>query len=1084
LANAVTDLRVSYNYYRFQRVQIEGRVTSMVCLHVLGETFLRTPTGAIQLRRREAALLTYISEHSTGRNLNRESVAAKFWPRSSTSRSLRSLSQLLYQLRHACDELGFTNHPKLIVHNTFGSDIAQLRGAVAAGAYFDALNLFAGIVLEGGIGSADVDTWLEALNREITRLVGVALRDVAERAGPSQERRVVQKVANRLLSLGMATEDATTALLVERLTAGDTAAAEHYHSLLQASSPDSGQFADFQRAAGRAVTPADAGISRVVRFVGRVSELRRLDETWQQVQTGRGQLVLISGEPGIGKTRLAEQFLRRAAVRGGRVWMAGCLSASKRLPYATLIDLWAHNIQAEQKRLPHLGPAFARLEDLLTVSQSGKTDPHEAERTRYHLLDGLSQILVACSELQPIVVFIDDAQWADELMAQLLTLWALRVPELPVMLLLTIRTEEAEPLPDWIHVDLPSARKIEIGQLSTHDASHLLHSFEELNARTFSEAVKNKVLWQSAGRPLLILEGLVAATSDADGSGNRVYLPESAEALLRRRFRNLTPECQWVCGLLAVLGKPQHSPSLPDICDLSDFATAACLATLAERGIVTSTAGKVGFTHDLMRETAYRQIPAPTRPLLHKRAIALLGDSADEGILAMHWVEAGNMDKAGALALQAAEKARRSNRYSDCEHYYGLAVCIGTADIRTVAARRYAVLLAQIGRVIEVRELLDHMGLGAAETKRLLRSLLELSEAIESGRSSLDDLLSRTRSVLEMSNEIEEADLALALGMVVDAAHDLFSAEHIAEIAEVLQSAALSSRRREFRHQIDALLAPSVATVFGFRAALKLLESREPSAADSNDLTVVLRSFALGTTQLLAGRLAEARSSLESCLALAQSVGDIRRQSASYLNSGLVALEMGDFRAARRKLEAALSAPARGHRLRAYANLAILHYEEGSDELALRTLEVVDVNHPSYALHKFANTAVAIRGLLHVRSGRLDRASALLPSLYEDSDSASYLKGDLNYTAPFVAATLAAQGNREAAGSVLDIAEASVEDRDTLCLLRLRLARARVLAPVQPDQAFAMAKRNAHEAADAGAVLIQRDARALLSSLR
>jgi tetratricopeptide (TPR) repeat protein/DNA-binding SARP family transcriptional activator len=1056
----------------------------MVCLHVLGDTFLRTPTGTIQLRRREAALLTYISEHSTGRNLNRESVAAKFWPRSSTSRSLRSLSQLLYQLRHACDELGFTNHPKLIVHNAFGSDIAQLRAAVAAEAYFEALQLFGGVVLEGGIGSADVDTWLEALNREVTRIVGSALRNAAERAGPSQERRLVQQVANRLLSLGMATEDATTAMLVERLTAGDTVAAEHYHGLLQAISPDCGQFTDFQRAAGRATMPAEAAISRVVRFVGRVSELRQLDESWQQVQSGRGQVVLISGEPGIGKTRLAEQFLRRAAVRGGRVWMAGCLSASKRLPYATLIDLWAHNLRGEQKRLPHLGPAFARLEDLLTVSQSGKADPHEAERTRYHLLDGLSQLLVACSQLQPIVVFIDDAQWADELMAQLLTLWSLRVPELPVMLLLTIRTEEAEPLPEWIHVDLPSAKKIEIGQLSTHDAGHLLQSFEELNARTFSEAVKNKVLWQSAGRPLLILEGLVAATSDPDRSGNRVYLPESAEALLRRRFRNLAPECQWVCGLLAVLGKPQHSHALPDICDLSDFATAACLATLAERGIVTSTAGKIGFPHDLMRETAYRQIPAPTKPLLHKRAIALLGDSADEGILAMHWVEAGNTDRAGALALQAAEKARRSNRYSDCEHYYGLAVRVATPDIRTVAARRYAVLLAQIGRVIEIRGLLEHMGPGAGETKQLLCSLLELSEAIESGRSSLDDLLSRTRAVLEMSNEIEEADLALALGMVVDAAHDFFSAEHIAEIADVLQGAALSARRREFRHQIDALLAPSIATVFGFRAALRLLESKEPAAAESNDLTVVLRSFALGTTLLLAGRLAEARSSLESCLALAQSVGDIRRQSASYLNSGLVALEMGDFSAARRKLEAVLSAPARGHRLRAYANLAILHYEEGSDELALRTLEAVDTNNPGYALHKFSNTAVAIRGLLHIRAGRYDRAAHQLPSLYEASESTSFLKGDLNYTAPFVAATLASQGKGEAASNVLDIAEASIHERDTICSMRLRLARATVLASLDPDQAFAIAKRTACEAAAAGAILIQRDARALLSALR
>ncbi|CAN5628799.1 AAA family ATPase [soil metagenome] len=1061
----------------------------MLTLRVLGDTTILVDDREIPLRLKEAALLSYLSEHSTQRHLSRDAIASKFWPRSDTARSLRSLSQLVYQIKRKVPELEFPPNPRLLFHGHFSSDVQALRQAAKAGSHFEVLALYRGPFLGGcSLGASGVDAWIEGVNGEITSFVVSSLEHCAVHAITQPDRRFVEAFADALIVDGVLVAPALVARVMICFAEGDEEGARRFHGQLADENSECPPYSELQSISnGQNSKTSTDRWSTTVRFVGRNEELDALQERWLATRKGCGQMVLISGEPGIGKTRLANQCLRRVAIRGGRVWIARCLQVTRRLPYSTLRELWEDHVAPLRNEYNKAAHAFAVLDELFGGTTGVPTDV--SEQSKYRVLEALTTIAISVSTNNPLAILVDDIQWADDFTAHLLTLWALRLAEWRMMLMLTMRTQEAEVAPEWIANELSPALHIRLGQLSIESAGELVKCFETTIECVFSEGVRNRAIWQSAGRPLLLLEALLLASNDPDQRTPPagVYLPETAEALLVRRFRNLPAEAHWVVGMLAVIGESQETYRVASICGLSDSVAASCLETLCSRGILQLTMGKVGFSHELMRETAYRQLAPTTRALLHGRVADLLGmRGADDGILAQHLAEAGDGERAGLYALRAAERAQKAALYSDCEYYYQLALRVGSTAVITSASHRYALHLAQVGRVQEVEPLLAGFGTAQppAETT-LLSHLVELERALVSGDVAMAELLVHARHIIAMAETVESADLALALGMLFDIAYDASSLEFGTEVAEALGRAAKKSQRPLFRRQVEGLVSLWEGTTIGYQQGLiRLGEPSVEGEDESATLTRVLTTFAKGTLLLLAGALTHARREFERCLRLAQAAGDLRRQTATYVNSALVLMELGEFESARRQLEAVLSSPNLAHRLRAYANLAILHYEEGADALALGAIQTVQNANASYASTKYSTTAAAVAGLIAQRAGHWNEAADHFRNLEYHKGSLMYLHGDLNYTVPFVADMLVHAGQPSNALVVLEGAEIKVGGRDRICALRLQQAKARVIAVTDRDKAFAVARSVHDDASRVGAVLLVRDAQLLVDSLR
>jgi hypothetical protein len=1043
----------------------------MLALHVLGCSYIITSTGRIPLRHKEAALLAYLAENKRLSAKSRDILAAIFWPRSGTTRSQRSLSQLAHQLRSKIPELGLSPQLPILDHAPITTDVQAFRNLVHAGSYVEALRVYGGPFLQGkSTGSPELDLWADVIQADLLMLVDRALQHCAAGSTSKGDQDIVSAVAEAVYARGHQSPGVMLALIIASIRADNIKKAEALHTALNAEWGDTATFAELRRLAITDVPPVDHedGSLRGIRFVGRVDELRQLEDAWSSTRKGRGEIILITGEPGIGKTRLANHFLRRVAIQGGRIFTARATSVAKRLTFGGLRDIWEQLLEYE-----NVLPLHAR--DLLRRAIGTEGEPDAASLQQR--LDALFSVILTIALEYPLALFIDDVQWADEVTAQFLVLSSLRLSDAPILILLAARTEDAEDVPYWIEQELAPTRVLRVGQLSVEAISALLRSFENAHTCDIPENVLSKVVWQAAGRPLLLLEGLSAATSGTEPvPTSGTFLPATAEALLKPRFRGLSHEQNWICGLLAVLGRPQRVHKLAEVSQIPDSSVASALETLTARGIVHANEGTVSFTHDLMREAAYRQLRPSTRALLHKRAAEALIDTEDEGLLAQHYAGAADAARAGAYALTAADRARKSGRYSDCEFYYKLAIEAGDLDHRKAAASKLAMHLMHMGRLSEVDNLKPLLADYRTEVQfRPIIHLVELESAFAEGRS-MAELINKTRQIVALAEESSTASqIGLIIGTLFDIAFDAGDASFGHEVAATVRSVAERSTDDLICRQARAFLALWEASHSSVSAGMLML-SRNSEDTDVN--AELATPFVSGVLDLWNGELLQADATLSKCLATAHLVGDIRRKNACHVNLGLVKLELAEFDAARIQLEAVLSSSNAAHRLKAFVNLAILYYEQRAFSAALNTVQNINRTNRQYVSESLSSTVAAVAGLTALAQGRRSHVDYLFNQVGYASDAP--VPGDLNYTSQFVARVLADRGQVEEALQVLRSTTSLAYERDKLCFLRLRNVEASICAKIDPDKAYLLSKRVESVARDCNARLVLRDAQGIL----
>jgi DNA-binding CsgD family transcriptional regulator/tetratricopeptide (TPR) repeat protein len=435
--------------------------------------------------------------------------------------------------------------------------------------------------------------------------------------------------------------------------------------------------------------PQDTG--RTV-FVGRLAELKQLLAGLDRAFERRGGMFLLSGDPGMGKTRAAEQLEVEAHKRGAAVYWGRCTQAEGAPPYWPWVQILRSILRdlgdAEFRRLS--GSGLARI--LQVVPDLGDHFPDVAassmddEQTRFAIYDSVTQLLFDAAATRPIVLVLDDLHWGDTPSLLLLQLLAGLLPHSHLMVIGTYRDRElaaGHPLRTHLADFMRRGETIDIpiSGLRDPDVASLLRALTGFDP---AGDMVQRLQAQTAGNPFFLCE-LARTLGDQHREQALWNFPASADAIphgigavLRRRIEGLSADCRGALEMAAVTGQEFDL-------DLLEAATGAGRSRLLDlfdeaiaNGVVSRRDRGYAFAHGLVRDTVYGAIPTARRGDLHGLIGRILeaGHAAGAGMpvaqLAHHFFEASEVDQ--SLLPKALEYTSAAGRRALAELAYEEAV--------------------------------------------------------------------------------------------------------------------------------------------------------------------------------------------------------------------------------------------------------------------------------------------------------------------------------------------------------------------------------------------------------------------------
>jgi ABC-type oligopeptide transport system substrate-binding subunit/DNA-binding SARP family transcriptional activator len=775
------------------------RGVTMLAIRALGAVTIERdgePVTELNTRKIEA-LLIYLA--CTRRPHAREVLAEMFWEERTGERALGNLRVALSNLRkHAGDYLLIDRTTAAIDPQAdVWLDVTALEKALAAGRLGQALELYRGDFLEGFYvrDCPGFEDWSTFERERLRRLAQDALRDLAEDALERGDYRAGIHFASRLLDMDPLLEDAHRQLM--RLLAADGqrgAALNQYETCRQVLDeelgvePEDETTALYQaiqagelsvpvpaprRPAGEP-TPAPARLPAFLDreaaepprpvFVARERELARLSHFLQGALAGHSGVVLITGEPGQGKTTLLNEFGRRAldahprllvgsgtcsayssvgdpylpfrdvvATLTGDVearWAAGALSreharrAWQALPTAVEVlldhgpDLFGAFVNAPAllsraaAAAPGGAPWLERLAD-----QAARPPAPAGDLARSHLFDQVTRTLDSLAREHPLLLLIDDLQWADQASIGLLFHLGRRLAQAGsrVLLVGAYRPEEVAAAaqgrrPPLLKVLSEFKRQfgdvsIDLDRAGEAEGRRFVDALLDTQPNRLSGAFRQALFHHTAGHPLFTVELLRAMQErgdlvrDADGSwlqGPNLdwqALPPRVEGVVEERIGRLDPTSRDLLALAAVQGQRFTAQVLARVKGIDERQLAQRLGRdlqqrhrlVAEDGVESLDGRRLHhfrFQHVLFRQYLYAHLGDLERELLHGEVAAALEDlyagrTAEMAVeLAGHWLHAADEERALPYLLKAGDQARAVYAHAEAEGFYRQAVVI------------------------------------------------------------------------------------------------------------------------------------------------------------------------------------------------------------------------------------------------------------------------------------------------------------------------------------------------------------------------------------------------------------------------
>ena len=445
-----------------------------------------------------------------------------------------------------------------------------------------------------------------------------------------------------------------------------------------------------------------AGSSQIV-MTGREEEWRLLRAAWERSVTGRRQLALVAGEPGIGKTRLVMEFARSIAAEG-YVLLGRCDQEAlvPQQPFVEALEWYARqcppavlegqlaNVDGVWELAQLVAPLARRV---AVIHEPVESNP---EGRRYRLFEAVAALVSAIAGRQPLLMVLEDLHWADRPTLLLLRHLLRSSHEARLCLVATYRETElgrthplAEVLADLRRED--GVTRIGLRGLEETDVSRLLGHW---TGRETSASLTRLVASNTEGNPFFICEvlrhleetgALSRILSDPRPIADLGGLPEGVREAIGRRLTRLSDECNRALGLAAVVGREFTLPVLLALSDMSEGALLDVIDEASAARLVHAVPGvseRYTFTHALVRDTLYGELTPARRSRLHRQVAEVLDRLAAEGDrpladLAYHYAHAASAadaHKAIECAVGAAERAAASFALEEAARFYDIAL--------------------------------------------------------------------------------------------------------------------------------------------------------------------------------------------------------------------------------------------------------------------------------------------------------------------------------------------------------------------------------------------------------------------------
>jgi DNA-binding SARP family transcriptional activator/tetratricopeptide (TPR) repeat protein len=724
-------------------------VTPVLHIRLLG-AFVLTYDGEMVARfhsPRLQSLLSYLVLHADAPQ-PRQYLAYLFWPESEEKQARKNLRKLLTNFR---DEL--PDYQQFLIDkertgtvqwnpdSPYSADVAELDRLFALADKqpltrednIHIIDLYKGNLLPGCY-----EEWITPLRNQYQRNIHRTFEHLLTQLENARAYEEGIRYAQRLLDLDPIEETSYQRLMRLRMLIGDRAGAlrtyieckailqkelgvepsaatkKTYEQLIDGSSSD----------VVEGSSPIAGVAANMTKLVAREREWQVLQKTWRQVLPGRAMIVLVSGEAGIGKTRLAEELLMWGSIQGVLTARTRSYAAQGALAYAPLIQLL--RTPSLYKRLKKANAVWlvelARLlpELLETHPNLPRAEPMTERWQRQRLYEALVQALLV--DEQPLLLLYDDLQWCDQETLEWLQYLMTARRTARLLIVGTVRAGEAT-VDHPLHALTYSLRledcltEIELTPLTINEVRLLA---EHVAGNPLTAAQTASLYAESEGNPLFVVE-IVQALVGHEGDrpvfteaqvgieGQVNALPPKVAAVIQARLAQLSPAARDLVAIAAAIGRSFTFTVLSEASALAEDIVANGLDELCQRRIVKEQRADIyDFSHDRIRDVAYSLQGRARRQLLHRQIGAALtrlyAGNLDvvAGELAAHAEHAGQIDQAIKYLRRAAEVAQSVGAYSDAVTLLrrGLHLLQGLNSARESVVQQELAILVPLGAAL------------------------------------------------------------------------------------------------------------------------------------------------------------------------------------------------------------------------------------------------------------------------------------------------------------------------------------------------------------------------------------------------
>jgi predicted ATPase len=429
------------------------------------------------------------------------------------------------------------------------------------------------------------------------------------------------------------------------------------------------------------------------RFVGRGEEMDGLKDTLEDALSGKGSMVMLVGEPGIGKSRLAEEFGVYARLRGAQVLVGRGYEGDSSLPYTPFIEALRQYTRSRpnDELRAELGPGAPEIATFVSELRARFPDIEEApkldgEAERLRLFASVTEFLHNAAIANPVVLFLDDLHWADKPSLLLLQHVAQRTARDRLLIVGAYRDVELDrthPLADALGAlrRLPNYRRVLLRGLPRESVKDMLTAIDPSEEGAAGrQALAAAVYQETEGNPFFIREVMAHLIETGKivhehgrwvgqvTSISELGIPEGVREVVGRRLSRLSEGCNRMLTLASTMAGGFSWDALKAICDEPEAELLDLLEEALRAQLIAERRGEGGlydFTHALIRQTLYEELSTPRRVLLHRQ----IGEALEQlyaanvephlAELAHHFYESapgGDVEKAIDYARRAGDR--------------------------------------------------------------------------------------------------------------------------------------------------------------------------------------------------------------------------------------------------------------------------------------------------------------------------------------------------------------------------------------------------------------------------------------------